>query len=122
MLETLVDYNDHNNAPFSNEKLQQATITVMAVTEEEERNIIWHANNVTMNTFYQSPVTTNTQGENANTILTSENQNDLDVLSEMLKGFTIDSTINVSAYYNSDENDAEGDPKIDPLVATHTSH
>ena len=34
---------------------------------------------------------------------------------------TIDSTINDSAYYNSDKNDAEGNPKSDPLVATHTS-
>ena len=33
----------------------------------------------------------------------------------------MDSTINDSAYYNSDEDDAESDPKSDPLVATHTS-
>ena len=33
----------------------------------------------------------------------------------------IDSIINDSAYYNSDKNDAEGDQKSDPLVATHTS-
>ena len=30
-------------------------------------------------------------------------------------------TINNNEYYNSDKNDAEGDPKIDPKVATHTS-
>ena len=29
MLETIVDYNDRNNAQFSNETLQQAVVTVM---------------------------------------------------------------------------------------------
>ena len=36
MLETLVEYNDHNNTPLSNEKLRQAVSTVMVETEEEE--------------------------------------------------------------------------------------
>ena len=62
MLEPLVDYNDHHNAPFSNEKLWQAISTVMSQTEEEERNIILDANNMTIDTFCQPPVTTNTQG------------------------------------------------------------
>ena len=44
LLETLVNYNDHNNRPLSNEKIQQAVIRVMEETEEEERN----ANHVTM--------------------------------------------------------------------------
>ena len=46
------------------------------------------------------------------------------ILEETLKGFkilTLHSTIKYSAYYNSDEDDTESDPKIDPLVATHTS-
>ena len=34
---------------------------------------------------------------------------------------TIQSTINDSAYSNSDEDEAESDPKSDPKVATHTS-
>ena len=42
-------------------------------------------------------------------------------LTETLKGLTIDSTINDSVYSNSDKDDTEGDPKSDPLVATHTS-
>ena len=109
MLETLVDYNDHQNAPFSNEKLWQAISTVTEETEEEERNIILDANDVTMDTFCQYPVTTNTQGENANTIFTSERQNTSDMLAEMLKGLTLGSTINDPAYYNSYEDDAEGD-------------
>ena len=35
MLETLVDYNDCNNAPLSNEKIRQVVRRVMAETEEE---------------------------------------------------------------------------------------
>ena len=100
----------------------------MAETEEEERNIILDANNLTMDNFCQSPVTNNTQRNNANMIFISERQNNLDVLSETLKVLTIDSTIKNSVYYNSDKHDAEGnrndaerDPKSYPLVSTHTS-
>ena len=39
ILNTLVEYNDHHNTPFSKEKLQQAISKVMEETEEEERNI-----------------------------------------------------------------------------------
>ena len=74
-----------------------------------------------MDTFCQSPVTTNTQVDNANPILTHERRNDSDALAETLKVLTIESTINNSAYYNSDKNDADSDPKSDPLVDTHTS-
>ena len=73
-----------------------------------------------MDTFYQSLVTTNTQVENTNAIFASERQNTSDVLEEKLKGLTLDSTINNSAYYNSDEYDAESDPNSDPL-ATHNN-
>ena len=59
-----------------------------------------------MDTFCQSPITTNTQGENANAIFTSERQNNLNMLAEILKGLTLDSKINDSAYYNLDEDDA----------------
>ena len=62
MLETLLDYNDHNNAPLSNEKLQQSVSKFMEETEEEECDTECNVNNVTMDTFYnQSPITTNTQ-------------------------------------------------------------
>ena len=71
-----------------------------------------------MDTFCQSPITTNTQGENTNAILTSERINNSDALEETLKVLTINNT----GYYNSDENDAEGDPESDPKVATPTSH
>ena len=72
---------------------------------------------MTMDTFYQCPVTTNEQGENANAILLSEKIKKLDALAEILKDLTIDDI----GYYNSDENDAKGDPEIDPKVATHTT-
>ena len=42
-------------------------------------------------------------------------------MAETLKGLTLHSTINYSTYYNSDIDDAEFDPKSDPLVATNTS-
>ena len=48
----------------------------------------------------------------------------MDILAETIKGFkilTLHSTINDFAYYNSDKDDAEINPKSDPLVATHTS-
>ena len=35
MLGTIVDYNDRNNAPLSNDKLRQAVSKVMEDTEEE---------------------------------------------------------------------------------------
>ena len=67
MLETLVDYNDCNNAPLSNEKLWQAVSKVMTKMEEEQHDAKRNANDVTMDTFcHQPPVTTNTQGEISN--------------------------------------------------------
>ena len=67
MLETLVDYNDCNNTPLSNEKLRQTVSKVMVETEEEEHDSKRKANNVTMDTFCnQYSVTTNTQGGIAN--------------------------------------------------------
>ena len=83
--------------------------------------MILDANNLTMDTSCQSPITTSTQGENANKIFTSDRQNNLYMMAETLKGLTLDSTINDSAYYNLEKSDAEVDPKSDPLVATHTS-
>ena len=35
MLETLVNYNDRNNAPLSNEEIQQTVSRVMVEIEEE---------------------------------------------------------------------------------------
>ena len=85
LLETLTDYNDHHNATFSNGKLGQEISTVMEETEEEECEAKRHANNMTMDTFCQSPVMTNIQGNIAN--VPNERQNSLKILKEMIKGF-----------------------------------
>ena len=96
ILETLVDYNNRYNAPFSNEKIQQAVSKVMAETEEEECNTKRNTNNVNIDTFCnQSPVTTNTQGYIEN--MTNERRIPSDILAETIKGFnglTIQLTIN----------------------------
>ena len=63
-----------------------------------------------MDSSYQTPVTPNTQGENENTIFTSDRLNNSDALSETLKGLTI----NDVECYESDsanKNDAKGDPQ-----------
>ena len=84
MLETLVDYNDRNNAPLSNDKLQQAGIKVMSETEEEKIDAECNANNVTMdNLCHQPPVTTNTQGKIPN--VTNERRILSDILAETIK-------------------------------------
>ena len=74
-----------------------------------------------MDNLCQPPVTINTQGENASTIITSERRNNPDALVETLKGLTLDSIINDAGYYSLDDNDAEVNPKSDLLVYTHTS-
>ena len=61
MYEALVGYNDHNDAPFYNEKLQKVIHNLIAEEESDEHNITLYAHHITMNTFYQSPVKTNTQ-------------------------------------------------------------
>ena len=86
MLETLVNHNDHHNAPLYNEKLQK--------TEEEERNAKHNADNVNMDTFYQPPVTTYTQRNISN--ITDERNISSEFLAEPIKGFkglTLQSTI-----------------------------
>ena len=124
MLETLVDYNDRNNAPLSNEKLRHAVSKVMAETEEEERDAERNTNNATVDTlFHQSPVTNNTQGDISN--VKNERRISLETLAETINGFNglmIQSKINDSAYYDSEENDSEIDPNSNPKVATHTTN
>ena len=105
MLETLVYYNDRNNAPLSNDKLRRSVSKVLIETEEEERDAKRNANNVAMDTFFtQSHGTTNTQREIAN--ITNERRISSNILLEKIKGFnelTIQSTINDSVYYDSEE-------------------
>ena len=104
--ETLVDYNDCNDAPFSNDNIRQAIIKFIAKEEVDSHNITLYAHNGTADTFCQTPVTPNTKVENENMILTSERLNNSGVLAETLKGLTIID----SGYYESDENDAKDDP------------
>ena len=51
MLETLVNYNDSNNGPFSNKKIQQAVSRVMSETEEEELDAEGNTNHIAMDTI-----------------------------------------------------------------------
>ena len=67
---------------FSNDKLLKPVSRVMAETEEEERNSKHNSNNATMDTYCQSPVTTNTQRNNAN--VTNERQISSDILEETI--------------------------------------
>ena len=79
----------------------------MAETEYEERDAKCNANNVTLDTFSRSPFTTNTQVKITN--VPNQRQIPLDILAETIKGFkglTLQSTINDSKYYNSEEDDA----------------
>ena len=52
-MKTLVDENNRDGAPLSNEKIQHA---VSIVTEETEGEIERNINEFTMNTSFQSPV------------------------------------------------------------------
>ena len=56
--------------------------------------------------------------------MTNERQNSSDILAETIKvfnGLTLQSIIDNSAYYSSDEDDAESNPKSNQLVATPIS-
>ena len=78
------------------------------------------AQNVTADTFSQTPVTLNTHGENENEILISERLDKLDALAETLNNLTI----NGARYYESDSanvDDAKSDPASDPKAANQTS-
>ena len=50
-METVMDYNDNQNAPLSNDNLVQAISRVMEETVEEECDAKRDVNNVTMDTF-----------------------------------------------------------------------
>ena len=119
MLENLIDHNDCHNTTLSNEKIIHAVSKFLAETEEEECNANnmtteeCNANNMTMDTYCQYPIMNNTQRKDAN--VPNERRISSDILAETIKRFnryTLCSTINDSGYYNSNEDDAESDPKI----------
>ena len=107
--DNLVDYNERNYAPISNEKIWQAIRKIMVDEEADARNINLDSHNVTVDTFCRTPVTPNTQGENENIILTSARLNNPDARVETLKGLTIKDSV----YYDSDKNDPKGNPGSD---------
>ena len=80
--ETIIDYNDDNGAPLSNENIQDAIHKVIEEKELDAHNITLDAHNETSDTFSQ---TSNTQRDNKNAILTSENIDKLDALAETVK-------------------------------------
>ena len=108
LLETMIKHNYFSKTPLSKEKLLQGINTIVAETEDKERNI----NNGTTETLIRPPVTTNAPREK--TDIANERQ----FYSEI---WTLQSTINDSADDHSNKNVAERDPETDPLVATHTS-
>ena len=55
----------------------------MAETEKQEEDAKRNVNNVTMDTFFQSPVTINTQRKDAN--MTNERRIALDIHAETMK-------------------------------------
>ena len=86
-MRTTTYFNNRNDAPLSNEQIQEAMHKL--ISEEEV-----DAHNITVDTFSQK---SNTQRDNANTILTREKLDKLDGLVEKLK----DLTINDTEYYVS---------------------
>ena len=57
--------------------------------------------------------------------MTNERRISSDILAETIKlfnGLTIQSTINNSEYYDSEEDDAEIDPSSDPKVNAHNTN
>ena len=90
----------------------------MVDKEDKERN----ANDVTTETFIQSPVTTNAPRNKID--LANERRISPDILTETIKGFnrlTLQSKIINSADDHSNKNVDKSDPKKDPLVSTNTS-
>ena len=62
--ETLVDYNDCNDAPLSKEKIRKVIRKFMADEEADALNRTFDSQNVTVDTFIFTPVTPNIKGEN----------------------------------------------------------
>ena len=55
LLVTTIEHNDCSNTPFSKEHLLQPINTVVAYTEDEDRDAKHNTNNVTTDTFIQPP-------------------------------------------------------------------
>ena len=87
LLETIIEHNDRHETPFSKQRLRQVVNTIVAETEEEERDAKLNTNNVITDNFIQPPVTTNTPREK--TDVANQRRISSDSLTETLKGFNI---------------------------------
>ena len=101
LLRTITDCNNCKDALLSNNKIREAIHKVISEDESDAHNITSDTQNVTVDDFSQ---TSNTQRENENTILTSDNLDKSDELVETLK----DLTINNAVYYVSESANANG--------------
>ena len=110
LLKTLVDYNNHNNAPLSNEKLQQEVGKVMDETEAElKRNM----NKIKIYTSFKSPVkkkdisTINDSGYN-------ESNNQVDKISDSEEQVDMSSRSNTDSI---EQVDSSKNPRVDTKFA-----
>ena len=104
MLDYLLDDDERHDTILSIKDIQEAIIRVMSGTEQEDKYAKPNVNNVTMDNFFQSPVTINTQRKDAHN--TNERQIDAYIHADTMKefkGFTIQSTISDSAHSNLEE-------------------
>ena len=77
LFRTIIDWNNRNDVPFSNEKIKYEIHRFIAEEEADAQNITSDAHNVTVYNFSQAY---KTQRENENTILTSEKLDKSDAL------------------------------------------
>ena len=83
MLETIIEHNNRHNVPFSKKKLRQSFSTIMVKIKEKERDAKRNTNNVTTDTFIQSPYMSNTTRNKSQ--VPNEKIISSDSLAEMIK-------------------------------------
>ena len=111
LLKTIVDDNNCNGTPLSNENIQQAVRIVMEETEAElERNI----NEITMDTSFQYPV----QKKDISTINDS-GYNKPDYQVGKISDYVEQVDVSIRSSIDSAE---QVDPSSDPRVATHITN
>ena len=115
LLKSLVDNNNRNGAPLSNEKIRQAVSIVMEETEAElKRNI----NEITMDTSFQSPV----QNKDVSTINSSGYYESYD---QVYKISDYEEQVDASIRSSTDsakQVNPKSDPISDPRIATHITN
>ena len=115
LLKTIVNENNRNGVPLSNENIQQAVSIVMEETEAEIRRNI---NEITIDTSFQYPV----QKKDISTINDSgyyKSYYQVDKISdseEQVDASRSSSTVSVKQV------DPKSDPSTDPRVSTHITN